>query len=98
MLKQTLFFIGTLLFLSIGAYGLYTFIVKEEQTESFTYSQTQNEEYSANTSQNAKQQSTGQLQVQGAINNQNTESGNLLPTPKQFTVYEKYANEQSSLF
>lgn len=102
MNKQTIVFIFAFIFFSAAIVGGYFVYDKTQNSEPETlgkYSPANSAEskLSENETQQSNEQTENGLQVQGASTESNS-NPNSLPTPKNFSVYEKYANDQTASY
>jgi FKBP-type peptidyl-prolyl cis-trans isomerase len=98
-MKNLIIIIISIVFLiiSVGIIG-YFFVYKKDDTNKNRPTSIETT-YKPNTSANAKQNTSANLKVQGASDTKSSqEASNQLPTPDNFEVYEKYANEQNALY
>ncbi len=88
-----LIFIGAL----TGAYFIYVSTQNDDAISVNNYSPKSTADTKVQDSKTEQVGSGSQLQVQGASTS-NSQNQNSLPNPKQFSVYEKYANDQTASY
>lgn len=98
-MKNVIIIIISIVFLIISA-GIigYFFVYKKDDTNKNRPTSIETT-YKPNTSANTKQNTSANIKVQGTSDTKSSQAtGNQLPTPESFEVYEKYANEQNALY
>ncbi len=97
--KQTVILIVAFMLFIISAAGAYyVFFVRGENGNSLgKYSNINDEEKQLKPTEQVQNQQPSGLQVQNTPTN-NSQNQNSLPTPKQFSVYEKYAKDQTASY
>jgi peptidylprolyl isomerase len=99
--QATYFTIAFMVFAAavVGGFFVYRNTKNTESDSQSKYSPGNTAETKINESETKQTQGQASgLKVQGASTSEDTGDANSLPSPKNFSVYEKYANEQNALY